>query len=66
MVATIVAQPIEGAYFKFTMDNGYKVWNFQGKELGQRNLCLWLLGRSCCITREAQFHSAPRSVPAGL
>ena len=25
MVATIVAQPIEGAYFKFTMDNGYKL-----------------------------------------
>ncbi|KAJ1452451.1 eukaryotic translation initiation factor eIF2A-domain-containing protein [Pelagophyceae sp. CCMP2097] len=30
IVATSVLQPLEGAFFKFQMDNGYKLWNFQG------------------------------------
>ena len=30
IVATGVLQPLEGAFFKFQMDNGYKLWTFQG------------------------------------
>ncbi|KAJ8610599.1 hypothetical protein CTAYLR_007168 [Chrysophaeum taylorii] len=30
IVATSVVQPLEGAFFKFQMDNGYKLWTFQG------------------------------------
>jgi len=30
IVATSVVQPLEGAFFKFQMDNGYKLWSFQG------------------------------------
>lgn len=31
IVATCVVQPLEGAFFKFQMDNGYKLWTFQGQ-----------------------------------
>ncbi len=34
-VATIVSQPIGGGHFKFSMDNGYILWSFQGKQLSQ-------------------------------
>merc|ERR1719330_1748971 len=34
-VATIVSQPIGGGHFKFSMDNGYILWSFQGKQLCQ-------------------------------
>lgn len=34
-VATIVSQPIGGGHFKFSMDNGYILWSFQGKQLTQ-------------------------------
>mmetsp|Transcript_8211 Transcript_8211/g.14925 ORF Transcript_8211/g.14925 Transcript_8211/m.14925 type:complete len:710 (-) Transcript_8211:33-2162(-) len=33
MVSTSVCQPLNGAYFKFQMDNGYMLWSFQGKQL---------------------------------
>ena len=29
-LCTAVCQPIEGAFFKFQMDNGFKLWTFQG------------------------------------
>ena len=32
IVATSVVQPLEGAFFKFQMDNGYKLWTFQGQQ----------------------------------
>jgi translation initiation factor 3 subunit B len=35
MVTTITGQPLEGAYYKYTMDNGFTVWSFQGKRLMQ-------------------------------
>ena len=25
-------QPLEGAFFKYQMDNGFKLWTFQGKQ----------------------------------
>lgn len=31
IVATSVVQPLEGASYKFQMDNGYKLWTFQGQ-----------------------------------
>lgn len=31
-VCTAVIQPIEGNYFKYQMDNGFKFWTFQGEE----------------------------------
>jgi len=31
VVATSVVQPLDGAFFKFQMDNGYKLWTFQGQ-----------------------------------
>jgi translation initiation factor 3 subunit B len=34
-VATVVSQPIGGGHFKFSMDNGYNLWSFQGKQLHQ-------------------------------
>jgi len=34
-LATIVSQPISGGHFKFSMDNGYILWSFQGKQLYQ-------------------------------
>lgn len=34
-VSTIVSQPIGGGHFKFSMDNGYILWSFQGKQLYQ-------------------------------
>ena len=34
-VATVVSQPIGGGHFKFSMDNGYILWSFQGKQLHQ-------------------------------
>lgn len=30
IVATSVVQPLEGTFYKFQMDNGYKLWTFQG------------------------------------
>lgn len=30
VVATSVVQPLEGTFYKFQMDNGYKLWTFQG------------------------------------
>jgi len=30
MVCTAVTQPLEGMVYKFQMDNGYKLWTFQG------------------------------------
>jgi translation initiation factor 3 subunit B len=36
-VATIVSQPIGGGHFKFSMDNGYILWSFQGKQLHQES-----------------------------
>lgn len=36
-VATSVVQPIGGGHFKFAMDNGYIIWNSQGKQLYQKN-----------------------------
>lgn len=30
-LCTAVCQPLEGAFFKFQMDNGFKVWTFQGE-----------------------------------
>ena len=36
-VTTIVSQPITGGHFKFSMDNGYILWNFQGKQLYQQS-----------------------------
>ena len=36
-VATIVSQPIGGGHFKFSMDNGYVLWSFQGKQLHQES-----------------------------
>jgi translation initiation factor 3 subunit B len=30
MVCTCVTQPLEGMVYKFQMDNGYKLWTFQG------------------------------------
>ena len=32
IVATAVMQPLEGAFFKYQMDNGFKLWTFQGKQ----------------------------------
>ena len=37
-LATCVVQPIQGAYFKFQMDNGYMLWSFQGKQLQQLSI----------------------------
>ncbi len=34
-VATVVSQPIGGGHFKLSMDNGYILWSFQGKQLYQ-------------------------------
>jgi len=34
-LATVVSQPIGGGHFKFSMDNGYILWSFQGKQLYQ-------------------------------
>jgi translation initiation factor 3 subunit B len=34
-VATCVVQPIGGGHFKFSLDNGYILWSFQGKQLYQ-------------------------------
>lgn len=34
-LATVVSQPIGGGHFKFSMDNGYILWSFQGKQLHQ-------------------------------
>lgn len=36
-VATVVSQPIEGGSFKFSMNNGYILWSFQGKQLYQQS-----------------------------
>jgi translation initiation factor 3 subunit B len=36
-VVTVVSQPIQGGHFKFAMDNGYILWNFQGKQLSQQS-----------------------------
>lgn len=36
-VATVVSQPIGGGHFKFSMDNGYMLWSFQGKQLHQES-----------------------------
>lgn len=36
-VATAVTQPLEGGHFKFSMDNGYVLWSFQGKQLYQQS-----------------------------
>lgn len=36
-VASVVSQPIEGGNFKFSMDNGYILWSFQGKQLYQQS-----------------------------
>uniref|UniRef100_H3HC45 Eukaryotic translation initiation factor 3 subunit B n=1 Tax=Phytophthora ramorum TaxID=164328 RepID=H3HC45_PHYRM len=33
VVATAVCQPLDNSYYKFTMDNGYTLWTFQGKQL---------------------------------
>ncbi|KAI9905619.1 hypothetical protein PsorP6_014299 [Peronosclerospora sorghi] len=33
VVATAVCQPLDNSYYKFTMDNGYTLWSFQGKQL---------------------------------
>ncbi len=32
-VATLVSQPIQGGHFKFSMDNGYILWSFQGEAI---------------------------------
>lgn len=34
-VVTVVSQPIGGGHFKFSMDNGFMLWSFQGKQLYQ-------------------------------
>mmetsp|Transcript_1195 Transcript_1195/g.1832 ORF Transcript_1195/g.1832 Transcript_1195/m.1832 type:complete len:753 (-) Transcript_1195:150-2408(-) len=34
-VATCVIQPIGGGHFKFSLDNGFILWSFQGKQLYQ-------------------------------
>mmetsp|Transcript_13375 Transcript_13375/g.25105 ORF Transcript_13375/g.25105 Transcript_13375/m.25105 type:complete len:716 (+) Transcript_13375:106-2253(+) len=36
-VVSVVSQPIQGGHFKFSMDNGYILWNFQGKQLHQQS-----------------------------
>lgn len=36
-VATVVSQPIDGGSFKFSMNNGYIIWSFQGKQLYQQS-----------------------------
>lgn len=36
-VASVVSQPVEGGNFKFSMDNGYILWSFQGKQLYQQS-----------------------------
>jgi len=36
-VATVVSQPISGGHYKFAMDNGYILWNFQGKQISQQS-----------------------------
>lgn len=36
-VATVVSQPIQGGQFKFSLDNGYILWSFQGKQLHQQS-----------------------------
>jgi len=36
-VATCVVQPIGGGHFKFSMDNGYILWTFQGKQMYQKS-----------------------------
>jgi len=36
-LATVVSQPIKGGHFKFSMDNGYILWTFQGKQLHQQS-----------------------------
>lgn len=36
-VATVVSQPITGGHYKFAMDNGYILWNFQGKQITQQS-----------------------------
>lgn len=33
IVSSSMCQAIENAYYKFTMDNGYNLWSFQGKNL---------------------------------
>ncbi|TDH72534.1 hypothetical protein CCR75_000792 [Bremia lactucae] len=33
VVATAVCQPLDNSYYKFTMDNGYILWTFQGMQL---------------------------------
>lgn len=35
--ASVVSQPIGGGHFKFSMDNGYILWSFQGKQLTQES-----------------------------
>ena len=32
-LCTAVCQPLDGAFFKFQMDNGYKIWTWQGELL---------------------------------
>jgi len=34
-VATCVVQPIGGGHFKYSLDNGFILWSFQGKQLYQ-------------------------------
>jgi len=34
-VATVVSQPIAGGHYKYSMDNGYMLWTFQGNKLHQ-------------------------------
>jgi translation initiation factor 3 subunit B len=36
-VATCVSQPVEGGHFKFSMDNGYILWSFQGRQIYQQS-----------------------------
>ena len=36
-VVSCVVQPVGGGHFKFAMDNGYILWNSQGKQLYQKS-----------------------------
>ena len=38
IVATAVTQPFDGAFYKFQMDNGYKLHTFQGEDFFEKQV----------------------------
>jgi translation initiation factor 3 subunit B len=61
MVCTAVTQPLEGMVYKFQMDNGYKLWTFQGdmffeKQWEKFYSFQWRPRPACLLSAEEKKH----------